>query len=74
MKYKVITTYKPGDWERYAHRMVISVLENWPEVDMTIYHEGQRPKYDHNAVSWVDIDKANNELKNFSPIKYSSFT
>tara|TARA_B100000214_G_scaffold374580_1_gene357822 strand:- start:3711 stop:4580 length:870 start_codon:yes stop_codon:yes gene_type:complete len=65
MKYKVITTFKPGDWERYAHRMVMSVLDNWPDVEMTIYHEGTRPKYDHDAVSWIDIDKANNELKNF---------
>ena len=33
MKYKVITTFKPDNWDRYAKRMVQSVLDNWTDVD-----------------------------------------
>ena len=38
MKYKVITTFKPGDWDRYARRMVQSVIDRWPNVDITVYY------------------------------------
>jgi hypothetical protein len=30
MKIKVITSYKPGTWDKYADRCVQSVLDNWP--------------------------------------------
>jgi hypothetical protein len=65
MKYKVITTFKPGDWDRYARRMVQSVIDRWPNVDITVYYEGQGPYFDHPKVSWVDIDKANTNLHKF---------
>ena len=65
MKYKVITTFKPGDWDRYARRMVQSVRDRWPNVDLTVYYEGQGPYFDHQRVTWVDIDKANPKLHKF---------
>ena len=65
MKYKVITTFKPGDWERYAKRMVVSVLKNWPDVSITIYFEGQCPDFTDQNIEYVDINKANKELQNF---------
>ena len=40
MIYKVITTFKPGDWDRYAKRMVESVLDRWPNADVTVYYLG----------------------------------
>ena len=54
MKYKVITTFKPGDWERYAKRMVVSVLKNWPDVSITIYYEGQCPDFTDQNIEYVD--------------------
>ena len=65
MRYKVITTFKPGDWDRYARRMVQSVIDRWPNVDLTVYYEGQGPYFDHQRVTWVDIDKANPKLHKF---------
>jgi len=65
MKYKVITTFKPGDWDRYAKRMVQSVLDRWPNVDMTVYFQDQQPSFDHSSVTWVDIDQANPGLYKF---------
>ena len=38
MKYKIITTFKPDDWEKYSKRMVQSVLDRWPDADITIYY------------------------------------
>ena len=43
MKYKVITTFKPDNWDRYAKRMVQSVLDNWTDVDITVYYQGKKP-------------------------------
>jgi len=65
MKYKVITTFKPGDWDRYAKRMVQSVLDRWPKADVTVYCEGQRPNFNDQRVTWWDIDKANTGLLKF---------
>ena len=65
MKYKVITTFKPGDWDKYSKRMVQSVLDRWPEADITVYCEGARPDYHDQRVTWWDIDKANADLDNF---------
>ena len=39
MKYKVITTFKPDDWDKYSKRMVESVLQRWPDVSITIYYQ-----------------------------------
>lgn len=65
MKYKVITTFKPGDWDKYSRRMVESVLQRWPNADMTIYYQDLKPAYDNPNVSWQDIDKANLGLDTF---------
>ena len=71
MKYKVITTFKPGDWDKYAKRMVQSVLDKWPEVLITIYYQDTQPTLDDERISWVDIDKANSDLHKFRE-KYKS--
>ena len=65
MKYKVITTFKPGNWDRYARRMVQSVIDRWPDVDITVYYEEPGPYFDHQQVTWMDIDKANTGLHKF---------
>ena len=71
MRYKVITTFKPGDWDKYAKRMVQSVLDKWPEVLITIYYQDTQPTLDDERISWVDIDKANPDLHKFRE-KYKS--
>ena len=71
MKYKVITTFKPGDWDKYAKRMVQSVLDKWPNVSITIYYQDTQPVLDDERISWVDIDKANSDLHKFRE-KYKS--
>ena len=65
MKYKVITTFKPDNWDRYAKRMVQSVLDNWTDVDITVYYQGKKPLDFKNDVTWVDIDEANFKLHAF---------
>lgn len=65
MRYKVITTFKPGDWEKYSKRMVQSVLDRWSNVDMTVYCQGQKPEFHDQRVTWFDIDKANVGLHKF---------
>ena len=71
MKYKVITTFKPGDWDRNSKRMVQSVLDRWPNADVTVYCQGQRPEFHDQRVTWFDIDKANIGLHKFR-IRYES--
>ena len=65
MKYKVITTFKPGDWDKYSKRMVESVLQRWPNVAITVYYQGKQPVLDDKRIDWIDIDKANPNLHNF---------
>jgi len=65
MKYKVITTFKPTDWDRYSKKMVESVLKHWPNADITIYFENKKPNFSHDAVTWIDIDQANVHLFKF---------
>ena len=71
MKYKIITTFKPGDWDKYAKRMVQSVLDNWPNADVTVYYQQPHmPDFNEN-ITWFDIDKANPNLHKFRE-KYKS--
>ena len=63
MKYKVITTFKPGDWDKYSKRMVESVLQRWPNVAITVYYQGKQPVLDDKRIDWIDIDKANNFIQ-----------
>jgi len=65
MRYKVITTFKPSDWDKYSKRMVQSVLDRWPDADITVYCEGEKPDYHDQRVTWWDIDKANPGLDKF---------
>ena len=71
MKYKIITTFKPGDWDKYAKRMVQSVLNKWPNADVTVYYQHpQMPDYNLD-VAWFNIDEADKDLHEFRE-KYKS--
>jgi hypothetical protein len=50
--------------------MVQSVLDKWPNADITVYYQDQKPDFNQN-VTWVDIDKANSDLHKFRE-KYKS--
>lgn len=65
MKYKVITTFKPSDWEKYSKKMIESVICHWPQADITIYFENKKPDFEHKSISWMDIDQANLHLHQF---------
>lgn len=67
MKIKIITSYKPGTWEKYAHRSVKSVVENWPDVAINVYHEGDcdESKMFHPRIKWIDLHKVQPELVAF---------
>jgi len=67
MKIKVITSYKPGTWNDYAKRSVISVLEHWPnEVNVCVYHEAQpQDIFSNTRVEWIDLHHAQPELLKF---------
>ena len=52
MKYKVITTFKPNDWNKYAKRMVQSVLDKWLNADVTVYYQQPHmPDFNQNGRS-----------------------
>jgi hypothetical protein len=57
MKIKVITSYRPGTWDKYAGRCVQSVLDNWPEIDVHVYHEGPCEETNkwHPRLKWIDL-------------------
>lgn len=67
MKIKVITSYKPGTWPKYAERSVKSVIENWPDVAINVYHEGacEESKMFHPRVKWIDLHEVQPELVAF---------
>ena len=65
MKYKVITTYKPGDWSRYSKKCVESILKNWPGVSLTVYYEKKPEVMDYPEFEYIHIDKANHVLRKF---------
>ena len=65
MKYKIITTFRPSDWDIYAKRMVQSVLDKWPNADVTVYYQHPHmPDYNQN-VAWFNIDEADEDLHEF---------
>ena len=65
MKYKVITTFKPDDWDKYSKRMVESVLQRWPDVSITIYYQNTQQTLIDPRINWIDINKANLNLYKF---------
>lgn len=69
MKIKVITSYKPGTWSKYAERCVKSVIENWPDgTAINIYHEGPQPETSQflsPRVKWIDLHEVQPELVKF---------
>jgi hypothetical protein len=67
MKIKVITSYKPGTWNKYADRCVRSILENWPEgIAVNVYYEDQEPDNSfHPRKKYIDLHKAQPELVKF---------
>lgn len=67
MKIKVITSYKPNSWNRYAKRSIDSVLANWPaDIDLRIYHESQpQDIFKNDRIEWIDLHEAQPELVAF---------
>ena len=67
MKIKVITSYKPGSWSKYAERSVRSVAENWPDIAINVYHEGpcDESKMFHPRIKWIDLHQVQSELVAF---------
>ena len=66
MKIKVITSYKPGTWDLYSGKGIKSIEEHWPaEIDIVVYHEEPKPKYDHHRIKWVDLINVEPELSKF---------
>lgn len=69
MKIKIITSYKPGTWSKYAERCVKSVIENWPDgIAINIYHEGpqsETAQFLSPRVKWIDLHEVQPELVKF---------
>jgi hypothetical protein len=68
MKIKVITSYKPGTWNKYADRCVRSIVECWPEgIAINVYHEGpcEESKMFHPRIKWIDLHQVQSELVAF---------
>lgn len=67
MKIKVITSYKPGSWSKYAERSVRSVAENWPDIAINVYHEGpcEESKMFHPRIKWIDLHRVQPDLVAF---------
>ena len=57
MKIKIITSYKPGTWDKYSKRGINSMVENLPtEVDIVVYCEEPKPNYDSKRITWIDLN------------------
>lgn len=66
MKIKVVTTYKPGTWEKYSGRGIESIAKNWPkEIDMFVLHEEPKPNCKFDRITWIDMDSAVPSITNF---------
>jgi len=67
MKIKVITSYKPGTWNEYAKRCVMSVLDYWPEdITINIYHEAQpNDFFFHPRIKWINVHEVQPALVKF---------
>jgi len=67
MKIKVITSYKPGTWSKYAQRCVQSVLDHWPEIAINVYHEGpcEETNKFHPRLKWIDLHQVQPALLDF---------
>lgn len=67
MKIKVITSYKPGTWSKYADRCVQSVLDHWPEIAVNVYHEGpcEGTNKFHPRLTWIDLHQVQPALIDF---------
>ena len=66
MKYKVITTYKPDDWNRYSKRCVQSILKNWPDVSLT---EARDERFEAKKKIKVGIDHNDKRKENLEKQK-----
>ena len=66
MKIKVVTSYKPGTWDKYSKRGIESIAKNWPkEVDIVVYCEEPKPKCTLDRITWIDMAPAVPSLTNF---------
>jgi len=66
MKIKVITSYKPGTWERFARRGIHSMAEQFPkEIDIVMYCEERQPDNVNTRIQCVNLNKSEPELLNF---------
>jgi len=67
MKIKVVTSYKPGTWSKYADRCVQSVLDHWPEIAVNVYHEGpcEGTNKFHPRLTWIDLHQVQPALIDF---------
>jgi hypothetical protein len=67
MKIKLVTSYKPGTWTQYAEKSVKSVLENWPDIAVNVYHEGpsEETKMFHPRLKWIDLHTVQPNLVKF---------
>ena len=54
----VITTFPPNRWTAYAKRMIESHVQYWPDdVTLYAYHEGNKPKFNHSKLKFINIEK-----------------
>jgi hypothetical protein len=67
MKIKVITSFKPGTWDKYADRCVRSVLKHWPEgIAVNVYYEDQEPDNTfHPRKKYINLHQIQSELVAF---------
>jgi len=67
MKIKVITSYKPGTWSKYAERSVKSIRDYWPEIAINVYHEGpcEESAMFHPRIKWIDLHEIQPDLVAF---------
>tara|TARA_Y100000310_G_scaffold48769_1_gene45118 strand:+ start:319 stop:1236 length:918 start_codon:yes stop_codon:yes gene_type:complete len=66
MKIKIITSYKPGTWDKYSKRGIESIAKNWPkEVDIVVYCEEPKPECTLDRITWIDMNPVVPSLTNF---------
>tara|TARA_B100000424_G_scaffold84115_2_gene62926 strand:+ start:4847 stop:5710 length:864 start_codon:yes stop_codon:yes gene_type:complete len=66
MKIKVITSYKPGNWQIYGKKGIESMAENLPStIDLVVYAEEAIPDCNYSRITWLDLNTVEPKLNEF---------
>lgn len=55
--FEIVTSFRAEDYFTYGDKMVQSVLQHLPDVNLTVcFHDGEIPKYDKPNLKYINLD------------------